>query len=590
MTPAFLVLALVNAGVGLNFVTSEAFTNRGHDAQQKKQKPLTLVAVEQLIQAGAPDDVIAQEVLDRGIVDVVTREVLLKLRSRGAGPRTIQALTQLLPRVSLALQTTAGAQVMMAGRSYGMVPDSGELTIRDLEPGLYRVVIRKQDFATLDRELDLRGSGHLSMSLPLEPSIGFLTVNPQVAGSRVSVDGVQQFGRVEGLRLSPGVHRVTVTAPLHNPLSLEVTIVGGKVATPEIRMTFSEREVGNLNIAVQTAFANRRFKSAVDEGRRLEQLGVLNTMARSAVAMSLWELRDYAAFAVQAQATIRQDGQLTFSVVHHHRVMVPEHPAKLTVSQRLIGFDPLNGCSARPVSISSRVVKAQARRVADNNYRANLLAVGIDYPNPTDATKTETLNLLLRDEAQIKALLDVLAYSISAGATPGGITTPSVERPSAALADVSALPTSPSTQLVTFRVIDGALWRSADGKQTWARVFSHSATQPVTNIAALSTGHVFALAGGQVFKSADFGTTWTVASPQFGDCRDCELRALSPAHLQLLRASSVILETQDAGGRWERIRIPFPPDSVRFRSVVLVPDLPANVDSCASHFHFLGNA
>ncbi len=63
------------------------------------QPPLTLDQVRKLVSISAPDATIAREIETRGIAFVPSPETVNRLRQQGAGPKTLRALENLIPRL-----------------------------------------------------------------------------------------------------------------------------------------------------------------------------------------------------------------------------------------------------------------------------------------------------------------------------------------------------------------------------------------------------------------------------------------------------------------------------------------------------------
>lgn len=65
--------------------------------EAQRPRPLTLTQIEQLLDNGTPDALIAKQVKSRGLAFTPTAELVEKLRRRGADAQTIQALSAKLP-------------------------------------------------------------------------------------------------------------------------------------------------------------------------------------------------------------------------------------------------------------------------------------------------------------------------------------------------------------------------------------------------------------------------------------------------------------------------------------------------------------
>jgi hypothetical protein len=85
--------------------------------EAQRPRPLTLTQIEQLLDNQTPDVVIAREVNSRGLDFTPNAEVVEKLRRRGAGVQTIQAVSALLPKSTLRPPTLETKNPLLALQS-----------------------------------------------------------------------------------------------------------------------------------------------------------------------------------------------------------------------------------------------------------------------------------------------------------------------------------------------------------------------------------------------------------------------------------------------------------------------------------------
>jgi hypothetical protein len=167
--------------------------------QQRKKKenpssaasPLTLVQIEQLVGTGAPDEAIAQEIANRGIVFVPSDADIERLKAHRAGPLTVSAITAKSPRAPRAnLQITsdpAECEVLLDGVARGHTDQSGSIIIGGVKPGKHVLILKHARPQQRDIEATVvTGDNHISATLNWES--GFLTVAPSAKVAEIVID------------------------------------------------------------------------------------------------------------------------------------------------------------------------------------------------------------------------------------------------------------------------------------------------------------------------------------------------------------------------------------------------------------------
>jgi Carboxypeptidase regulatory-like domain len=172
-----IAIIIICSGLTAGAVAGEASLSKGSSGaapqrQNQKQRPLSLAQVEQLISNNIPDNTISGEIRKRGIDFRLSRAVLNGLRNRGAGEQTIQALSVFLPKASLSVFSSPPECHIYLNNQYRALTDTdGRVVIPDLDPGRYKVTVRKKKFRDAEYTVDLVADNRqqLTASLEIDP-------------------------------------------------------------------------------------------------------------------------------------------------------------------------------------------------------------------------------------------------------------------------------------------------------------------------------------------------------------------------------------------------------------------------------------
>lgn len=410
----------VALGLGLLFVCAvPAFSQAARPAAPAKKpsaasaqgkstaKHLTLEQVGKLISVGLPDKAISQEILSHGITGDFDRKGVERLKAQGAGPETVAALTRLLPKCALILQTSSDADILIDGVPRGKTPDTGQLAIDDLDPGRHELRIVKLHHKLFSRELILAANQPTTVRAPLEWAVGFITVDPKVPGAEITIEGAGQFrNRLDRFAVETGPHAISVLAPFRKPFSAKVTVDGGQSLTVPVRLEVDEAAVEALGRQVVAAHASAQYARAVESGRAYLELSGTDKEALRALALSFLVIGHYADFASTAVRALSAGADLQFSLVHHHtnwgvigtRVA---HYCDVSLSATEFRYAPNARCNFKAVSIPIRQASFSLTRLPEGR------AFSVSFANPDNPKKTSTMNFLARDDNLLESLLTV---------------------------------------------------------------------------------------------------------------------------------------------------------------------------------------
>jgi len=258
------------------------------DAQQVPRKgPLSQRQIEQLIDLKAPDSVVAAEISEQGVGFRLTRSLVNGLRTRGAGPRTLESLSRYLlqPRLAISTRPPAPRATLQIGRSSYLTDAEGRLVLADLDPGRYDAVLRHTSFQEKRFAFNL-GNGDGALEIKLIPRPAILSVDTSFSGGVFSSEidisvyptgqafrsaflpGNRYKQRVSRLELAPGRYDVEVKTPFHETWSAVVDLAPGE--TRRINVDLVVTTAGRERLAI----LNRMLLSAKTAFPRLTTSGI----------------------------------------------------------------------------------------------------------------------------------------------------------------------------------------------------------------------------------------------------------------------------------------------------------------------------
>jgi hypothetical protein len=139
---------------------------------------------------------------------------------------------------------------------------------------------------------------------------------------------------------------------------------------------------------------------------------------------------------------------------------------------------------------------------------------------------------------------------------------------------------SPSDPNKILAAVTSGLWSSTDGGTTWSDIgTSFPSISPGASFTSLAldptnSSIVYAAGGGEIFKSADFGVTWTLSTPsstggcfaKAGRCPRISLAiaASSPSTVLAAADDGTLWRTTDSGATWSLVNSPHAPFGVPF--------------------------
>ena len=180
---------------------------RATPASAQKKPPLSLQQIEALLGVQAPDSTVAAEIGNRGLSFRLTHATIGRLKDRGAGPQTVQALSRALPQTTVVVTTQPSSpffELRVVAAKY-KADSAGRVTIDDIDPGVYDIGFRYQG---ADEEQKLKlivGEGNTVQELRVLPSRQMLAKQEYDEALKLKDDDPGRIAHFdEAVRLDPG--------------------------------------------------------------------------------------------------------------------------------------------------------------------------------------------------------------------------------------------------------------------------------------------------------------------------------------------------------------------------------------------------
>lgn len=165
------------------------------------------------------------------------------------------------------------------------------LTVEDLNPGTYTLVVRKVNYREDTRQIVIKGDGKsVSVGVRLDPLVAFLSTSTNIDGPEIEIPGVIRLSSdLKAHPIAPGTYSVTAKKFGYTSETKTVTIT---MLGSNVLVDFTIRR---LQLAELLESAERRFAEQ-DYGRSIELVSLaLEVQADSPRAQSIMGRAMYAA-------------------------------------------------------------------------------------------------------------------------------------------------------------------------------------------------------------------------------------------------------------------------------------------------------
>lgn len=392
-----LVVVIAFVVIGSCFTASSfrvhATSNPNILGETQKKKPLSLLQIQKLITAGTPDDVIAGEIGDRGINFGLDNPTIASLAKRGAGPRTVGALTVYLPKGSIVISSSPSESRVLVDDSFlGQTDAAGMLKLTNVPAGQHKITIRNSRYREGVFVVNLEANEEEHVTARLELVVGFLSVDT-MRSARIEISGIGRFdGPLNRLEIPAGAYAVTVSRPLHFSATKDITVATGKETSLSVALEVDQEAVNRLIASARTAYSRKQYDRAASLARELLAAMPQNSDALTVLASSYFSQSNFLNFTETASQALDAGASLDFELKHHHSLGSSLHPVRITVTNQSISYDPqtvgAQTCSYRSFTVPLKALKSV--EIAGN--RRNEIYLRLKFADVSNPKKTSKLN------------------------------------------------------------------------------------------------------------------------------------------------------------------------------------------------------
>jgi PEGA domain len=386
-------IALMTA---LCFAALTASVCQGQAARSAKARAaLTYSQIEALVRIDTPDDVISQEIHDRGIARPPNRADLDRLTARGAGAQTIAALRALAKGTVNVISHPGECEVLIDGKVVGRTRTDGRLSVADVAAGEHSVRVQKEGFQNADFPVTVDAGGQASVAAALETARGSLSVLASVPEATIRINGLGTYqGAAKDIRCPAGSYVVDVTAPRYAPVQQTVAVAAGQTAEISIKLELDPAFLDELRQQLRAGSTSQNPQAAMRVAEELLRYAPSDPDGNAALAVGQFASGNLVAFRSTAPKALSLGGTIALRLVHHHAFM-NEHAALLVINSGGLVFDALGApCSLRAGRIPAdriTLVRMVRERVRGTGPIAYADYINIEFRPVGRDDKTESM-------------------------------------------------------------------------------------------------------------------------------------------------------------------------------------------------------
>ncbi len=148
--------------------------------------------------------------------------------------------------------TPPGAKIILDNQDIGFTTPC---TIKNLKPGKYTVTLKKENYETVSKEVEIKEgkTATISVNLRKREKFGYISVVTNPAGAEIIIDGTDKGVKTPNMvKIKPGEHTLTLRKTGYHSHSVKVNVEAGKT----LKLTMSLQKVISGKIAVNSTPQN----------------------------------------------------------------------------------------------------------------------------------------------------------------------------------------------------------------------------------------------------------------------------------------------------------------------------------------------
>ncbi len=307
-------------------------------------RALTLAQMQRLIKIHAPDDLVAREVMTRGLTFVPDSALIERLVTEGAGKATLDALKERIPRANLQIQTQQGSHVTVDSSDMGPVGPEGHIILVGILAGKHTVTVRHDGYTSKTVQISLAANETRNLPLSLDWAGGYLTIKVSRPGATITVSGLGTYhNAITALAVQPGQYQVAVTQDGMKAESRTLEVVAGQQANLEFSLSPDPDYVQNGLREATRHLDGGDPRGAMQIAQRLLATHPADGAIEAFEARLYLQSQDYGSFYHRATQALLDHGTLRFVLFHEHIGLAGDdmHRALLTLTSDSLSYDAM---------------------------------------------------------------------------------------------------------------------------------------------------------------------------------------------------------------------------------------------------------
>jgi hypothetical protein len=291
----------------------------------------------------------------------------------------------------------------------GRTDNTGKARIADIPIGDHSVSLRKLRYREVLFPVSLVQAEEGRINAALQFAVGFLTIKTNVSDASIEISGLGNFrGSVDSLDCQPGSYSVTVSSPLYESLTRQISITAGEPSNVEIKLNADESARKRLLSKIQDAYSRGNYDVAIATAMQMVSVDSVPPQALSILAQSLFMKNDFGGFGELAGRAIGAGGDIELILRHHHSSWglagnSSMHPIKLIIKDKTISIDPRlkQGLVCSLAGVSTDTLQSLRTIELDGNQK-NEVYLHLVFTDPDNPKKTAGFKFADRESRLVR--------------------------------------------------------------------------------------------------------------------------------------------------------------------------------------------
>jgi len=357
--------------------------------------PLTLVQVQSLIRAHAPESVIQQQIQQRGLGFPVTPNVLEEIQKMGASENLVAQLHAELQAGNIEVHTLPQSVILIDNKKAGITNSNGVFLAEELSTGNHSVTAARTNFKDGVATVTVGNHETQKVDVSLIWLGGYLTIITYPEDASVDVQGPQGFtGHINDVPCPAGEYTIHVSRDGMKPETRTIDVISEIHHTEKIRLTPTPAYLAQLVYSAQDKLSHNDPVGAFRIASTVRGMDPKNINALDILTSSTFELGDEKAFLIFARSELHRGGTVTLPLLHiHSSPTLQLHDVEMKISSAgvVLHQQPTQSyCALDDSLIPASAINSI--KITQDSRRYEYLHFSYSVVDSSDATKAQNLS------------------------------------------------------------------------------------------------------------------------------------------------------------------------------------------------------